>query len=107
MFSDDIELTPPADCETPVVSEIADKMSVKLFPNPSTGLLRLEMMHVIPGKYRVDCLDITGKLLKTFYFEATEFRSKFIIDMTDYSEGLYLLKISGDNYNHCERVIIE
>jgi hypothetical protein len=103
-FSDEVTVSLPL-CDA--IEETAEKtMEVGLYPNPSTGDFTLEFYNALPGEYTAEIVAITGKVL----FKETLFISKMNkivkFSLSDYPEGLYLVKISGEKFSYCESMMI-
>ena len=81
-------------------------MAVDLYPNPSAGIVNLEFFNVVPGEYTAEVISVTGKVLLKNSMPVSQARRKFVFNLSDYPEGLYLIKISGKNYSHCERIMV-
>jgi Secretion system C-terminal sorting domain len=71
--------------------EIPLLASIKVYPNPSTGLFTIESSEKL-GTIRV--YDALGRMIKTM--ETIE--NQLNIDLTDYSDGLYMVKIGQQVY---------
>jgi len=73
------------------IKEITKTASFNVYPNPTTGQLRIEMQHAESNKQQAEIYDIYGKKLSAFCLlpSATE------IDISHLSAGIYFLKIDG------------
>jgi hypothetical protein len=69
----------------------SNKEPVVLYPNPTTGILYLREKN---SNSIIELYDYTGKLLK-LYFLATE-----TIDISEFENGIYLLKTKGSNITY-------
>ncbi len=65
------------------VTPTATSAAIKVYPNPTTGLVKVES----PVKVRLALRDVTGKIV----LEASEVKS---LDLTELANGMYLLYIS-------------
>lgn len=65
---------------------------IKLFPNPTPGILTVQFGSLTPGKLLVVMYDNTGKLLKKEEFQYTGFSTRQF-DMMNYASATYLLKV--------------
>jgi hypothetical protein len=74
--------------------------SVKVFPNPSDGLVNIS--GIIPGTV-LTVTDLQGKVLmeKIADSENTEF------DLTDYQSGVYFIKISQNGTNIFRKIVLK
>ncbi|MBI9068929.1 MAG: T9SS type A sorting domain-containing protein [Salinivirgaceae bacterium] len=73
------------------VTNIILKMSV--YPNPTTDVLQLKVERDIQENMSCQLFDINGKLLKTQNNLAIETQ----IEMSEYKQGVYFLKIIENN----------
>jgi hypothetical protein len=104
-FTDEVNVDPPTGCVS-IEEMIKKPMSVELYPNPSGGIVNLEFYNLVPGEYTTEIISVTGKILIKNSIQANQAKRKFIFNLSKYPEGLYLIKISGKNFNHCERIMI-
>ncbi|HRN94425.1 MAG: CocE/NonD family hydrolase [Chitinophagales bacterium] len=72
------------------VEEVANKISpfdVKLFPNPASDFVQLFVNKF--GSYQVQITDVSGRTIST-----NEFNDNTIVELSNYSSGIYFAKIS-------------
>jgi len=83
------------------VSSVADKeeMTVKVFPNPVSEMLKIRLNDSDKGIVRVR--DIQGQLIDEKSYDAKEFE----IDTENWSTGIYFLNITGNNRAVTKKVI--
>jgi hypothetical protein len=74
------------------------KNKLSLYPNPSNGFLKIQTELPV----NVTLIDVLGKVV----FTANNITSQNEIDITTLQKGLYLAKISGENINLTERIIL-
>lgn len=72
--------------------------TVKLFPNPSTGLISINTESAV----NVSIVDVTGKVV----FVATNITKDKNIDLSGLQKGVYLAKISSENATTTEKIIL-
>ncbi len=70
---------------------IAKKLSVNIYPNPTTGKIYLDFAenHI----NQIVVTDITGKQI----FNKTEVKQKEMIDLSNFKIGIYIIIIQSDN----------
>lgn len=83
-------------------SDILNRLTVA--PNPTTGLINIDLELVDPSEVRLSVLDITGKEVLNRN-EGTFTNNRFQIDLQDQPEGLYLLRFNINNEIVTRRVI--
>jgi uncharacterized repeat protein (TIGR01451 family) len=74
-----------------------DKIEIKMYPNPVTDLLYLELPSTLIINY-LQLFDISGKLVEVF-------ENRFALDLTEVNEGMYILRIETDKGAFNEKVI--
>lgn len=69
---------------------------VKVFPNPTEGFLRIEVIQTGNEFFHYELSDITGRrlLLKVMQAHSEE------IDMSSYASGVYLLHVLNPNHEY-------
>ena len=79
-------------------------ISTKLYPNPSNGKTKLEVEGL---DYQADVLvyDMLGRLVLSN--KITQEQKEFEIDLSNYSKGVYTVKIVNDKVNYTEKIIIK
>ncbi|WP_109830822.1 T9SS type A sorting domain-containing protein [Reichenbachiella versicolor] len=84
------------------VTSLPEKMQnklIKVFPNPASNVLYLDMSEEARNKtVSIQLLDLTGKVMRSF----TPDRS---IHIGDLPNGIYLLEVSGDTWQQRTRVV--
>jgi hypothetical protein len=68
----------------------------KLYPNPTDGILNIEIDTI----EKIILYDLSGKQLK-------EWLSVSQLDVTDFSKGIYLIKLFSQQGVHVEKIIIK
>ena len=72
--------------------------AVKLFPNPSTGIIYINTETAV----NVSIIDVTGKVV----FVATNVTKDKNIDLSGLQKGMYLAQISSENATTTEKIIL-
>lgn len=96
------------------LSEISNssnnKLALALFPNPSNGLLNINLDNAIDSKYNIEVFDIYGKsVYKTekLNTNGTEFKAEINLADLNLANGLYLINVSSNNQSSSQRIMIE
>lgn len=71
--------------------------SVKLYPNPATDNVKLEITSGVDGAAQITVQDITGKTLSVRNIQIVNGVSRFDLDISDLTPGTYLIHISGSD----------
>lgn len=72
--------------------------SIKVFPNPSTGLFTIEGSDLL----KIEILDMTGKVLKIIQPSG----NKTIVDLKELNRGVYFVKTTSDNESKTQKIIL-
>lgn len=76
------------------VASLGGDKSIKIFPNPTQGLLNLEFATT--GTAEVEIYDVLGKKLKTF--SHTGLNST--LDLSDLPDGLYVIRVNENGVQY-------
>ncbi len=79
---------------------------VKLFPNPATDVVQLQISLVQSDDLTVQLADVTGKLVMEQYLGEVKDKA-FILNLSTIASGVYHIRISGNNVNTVQRLVIE
>ncbi|MEM6805948.1 MAG: SusF/SusE family outer membrane protein, partial [Bacteroidota bacterium] len=86
------------------IDDILNPSVIKVFPNPSNGLMQLDLSNSpLFGKLNLKVFDMQGKLLKTFEKQSTDILQ---LDVTDLPNGVYSLQVTNEKYLIGKRLII-
>jgi len=93
------------DIEEVVIEGINDLglNSVKLYPNPSNGLVTLELNNVNNEELYVEVYDVIGKLV--YKTNITENRTD--IDLTNMNAGIYYVSVNSNNNKKVSKIMIQ
>ncbi len=103
-YSDEVDITLPI-CDA-IDHNDGYQTSVDIFPNPSSGLISLAFHNHLSGEFVAEIIAVTGKTLKKETLSISQTGNEARLDLSDCPSGLYLIKITGNNFNHCERIMI-
>jgi len=80
--------------------------SLNLFPNPTNGLVNMEMVQFEAGDYQVNVFNAQGQLIITEKVNLTSDRQIVQMDMTNFSQGAYVVKVSSAKGVIVRRLIV-
>jgi hypothetical protein len=87
------------------VEEVAGNISVNIYPNPSTGIFYLDLASVNNRIVNVRVYSANGALVTENNFVAdTAVRE---LNLSNYAQGVYVVKVTSDNLTSTKRIIIE
>lgn len=90
-------------CETGVgTHDMLAEMPVKLFPNPSNGMVTLQLGEESDAQVLVR--DITGRMIMEANFEG---KKEMQIDLSGKNNGLYLVDIRLGKMVHTQRLVLQ
>jgi len=79
--------------------------NIKVYPNPNTGnFITLELNEVFKGAIQIDMLDLSGKLVNRFELNQTN-NQPIQISTKNLKQGVYFMKVSGENYEETVRFV--
>jgi hypothetical protein len=82
------------------IKDIPTTSSIKLYPNPTSNYITIENNN--PEQFlSIDLLDYSGKHIKSFDSNNTS------INLSDLNPGIYLLQITTEKGNYCEKIRLE
>jgi hypothetical protein len=80
------------------VEELKLQSSIRVFPNPTTYLVSVDLSQLPQGEYQLYLVDLNGKTL----FNHTTKEVTEQIDMSAYATGTYVLKVQTQNTQKVE-----
>ncbi len=97
--------TPIDDVSTNTHDLIRNELAFKIYPNPSSGLINLELNEVAT-QLEIRVLNNLGQVVNTFK-ESNTLISSHVIDLKGYSKGIYFVEVKTENGIGIEKVMIE
>ncbi len=79
--------------------------SLKIYPNPVSDFLVLEVANNLTGVLNATVISPDGKILRSNVFSKPDRFLRKTIDIGTLGRGVYMLKITGDNYLSVQRFI--
>jgi hypothetical protein len=107
MYTDSVQLIAPTGCIESIEEMTGKAPSLAVYPNPGSGIYNLDFKNIDPGKYTIEVLSITGQRIDRSILSATRDHTSYKLDISTYPQGLYLLRVSGNEFKYVERLIIE
>ncbi|MCC6726742.1 MAG: T9SS type A sorting domain-containing protein [Saprospiraceae bacterium] len=80
--------------------------AISLFPNPTSGHVTIAFEEVDAMEAGIALYDLTGKLV-TYFNNANIAAGQFRMDVSSYTEGLYLVKIMVENQIVTKRLVVQ
>ena len=85
-------------------NSIDKKISAKLFPNPATENINIQLLNY-KGKIDIEIFDVQGKSVLSESKNTNDIIFNFELNTKKLSDGIYSLKISGENFTLNEKFI--
>jgi len=78
--------------------------SIKVFPNPSKGTFNLEIKD-FSGNVSISIYDVNGR--QVYNLKDASFDNQKTIQAGNLQSGLYILKLTGENLNYTQKIMVE
>lgn len=79
--------------------------TLDVFPNPSLGLIYVQLPDDLSGQYAVRLVDIRGR--EVSYQTGASAVGQIFLEMNNHAPGLYLLSIVGDRQTYQAKVVLQ
>jgi PKD repeat protein len=80
--------------------------SLEIYPNPSTGLVKLMIPNTEPGLADVMICDLSGRRLFSRQYTVTKLSNTFIIDLSNCARGVYLLNVRINGWMLSKKLVV-
>lgn len=100
-YIDDVSVSPITN-----VNSSDNGRHVKVFPNPSNGILTLDILHPTPlSELSLEVIDLTGRVVRQEVYGNT---AQKILNLSSLSKGMYIIRIfSGGEYFAHKKVSLQ
>jgi hypothetical protein len=79
---------------------------LNIYPNPSDGLIHIQMNNLIYGDLWVDVFTSSGKQILKKRFEKTDPGFFGQVDLSNQQKGIYLVRLNLDKQNLVEKILL-
>lgn len=104
VYLDDLQLTGTS---TANITEIDLNNSIKIYPNPSNGLLNIKLNDNLGEFMKISVFDISGKNVYSSQFEFINDNQIKTIDLNDLEKGVYSIQINTKNGMINKKLVIQ
>lgn len=80
-------------------------ISYNVFPNPSNGNVKVNFDTKTKGKMQVSFSDLNGRIIKSENIEVSEANNAFQFDISDFTNGIYILNVNNGVESKITRVL--
>jgi len=88
-------------CGPTGINEYSFTNGISISPNPSSGQFTIHFAQELPDDCTIDIYSVLGEKIYS-----TTIRSSTEINMSSYTNGIYLLRISGNNVASVKKIIL-
>lgn len=78
---------------------------VRVYPNPSDGIVSIEFQHQFTSPVALKIMNLTGRILLTGTVSSMERTNR--LDLSGYSPGIYLLELQSAGFMTTRKIILE
>jgi hypothetical protein len=76
-----------------------------IMPNPSNGLIEIDLSNYNQRKVQLEMYNLQGKLLRSVYIESINGKEE--VDLTSFANGMYLIRVRAEGVpDVTKRVVI-
>ncbi len=87
-------------CAALAVEDLQKGSSIKVFPNPTTGLVNIQN---VKGLKNAEIYNTNGQLIKRFDLKGTDANAN--VDLSSFTSGVYVLKVNTNTDSNTVKVI--
>ena len=87
------------------VPKTEQNFNISVYPVPANEILNISLLgNSLNNIFSIETYNITGVLMDRKIFSDKEFKMNFIV--AKYPQGIYFLKITGNNYSSAKKILI-
>ena len=87
------------------ITQMSLNVDVRIYPNPATGIINVELAYKSNELISYTLLDVTGRVIENGQWSLNSSSSRFTLNLSDVIKGMYLLKLSTDEGQSTFRVL--
>ncbi len=89
-----------------ITEEESSFETIKIYPNPSSGIVIIEVANKDANELNIDIIDIQGRVVEHFNYQRATILSKEV-DLSKLSKGIYYVKFNNTIDTHQAKIVIE
>jgi len=90
-----------------ISDELDISESIKIYPNPTTGLFTVEMDNDISGELNISIATQNGKEILKIKFTKSSGHFQTQVDLSGQPDGMYIIKLLIDKYSATRKLVVE
>jgi hypothetical protein len=95
------------DCSVTEIKNNQENSTINIYPNPTIGVLNIEINNIDKQGLEIEILDITGKFIYQKEYSGITAQFTEQIDLSGYSKGIYFVKIRQDNSVDVGKIVVK
>lgn len=88
------------------VNDPTNNVTVSIYPNPANERLNINTGEALKGYTRIQISDLLGKIVYVDEVSGMRANSSYLINTTDFMDGLYVLKVSSESGSISKKIVI-
>jgi hypothetical protein len=91
-------------CLTTILNDYKENERIDIYPNPASNILNVDMVRMSRHGLKIEIISVTGEVI---YSEklSTFTSSNHTVDLSAFAEGIYLIRVSNDDYSVTEKIV--
>jgi PKD repeat protein/predicted nucleotidyltransferase len=89
------------------IEDIDPFAELNLYPNPTSGMITVDLVNQLFGDLNVTIVTISGKEIYSNKFEKTTEHFLVEIDLSDQMEGVYIITFTLEDYSAVRKIVLE
>ena len=87
------------------INTLSAEIDIAIYPNPSSDIIKVEINSKNNKQIRYSLLDMAGRIIEQGNWNLNSSNSSFILNISDYNNGVYLLQLNTDKRQSSFRVL--
>jgi hypothetical protein len=79
---------------------------MKIYPNPRNGVFNFKLKHVLKSDINISISDVYGKVIANKFIDGKNL-SEELIDLSEFSKGIYILKVQFESQFYLQKLQID
>jgi len=76
-----------------------------IYPNPTAGIFNVDLVGFGSGEINIQVYNMMGQLITTKNIQSDLGDEMIPVDISNFSNGMYIVRVSGNGYYHSEQII--